>query len=109
MAKKRQAKLPGKKAARKPGRRAKMTGGRRVVAKKRKAKLSKKTAARPPRRRAKTADMADGTVQQPPYKCETTDQAGTCLKFYLNPRTKQYNLPPGGERVNCTECEYYFD
>jgi hypothetical protein len=45
----------------------------------------------------------------PPYKCETTDEPGVCLRFNRNPRTGQYNLPRGGIRVQCTECEYFFD
>ena len=45
----------------------------------------------------------------PPYKCETTDEPGVCLKFNRNPRTGQYNLPREGTRVKCTDCEYFFD
>ena len=59
--------------------------------------------------RAKVASAARAKVTAPPYKCETADEPGVCLKFYLNPRTGQYNLPPGGERVKCSDCEYFFD
>jgi hypothetical protein len=61
---------------------------------------AKKVAARP-----KPKPGAAG----PPYKCETTDEPGVCLRFNLNPRTGQYNLPPGGIKMNCTDCEYFFD
>jgi hypothetical protein len=55
------------------------------------------------------AAAAVSNVQQPPYKCATTDVQGVCLKFYLNPQTKNYDQPPGGERVNCGACQYFFD
>jgi hypothetical protein len=48
-------------------------------------------------------------ADSPPYKCETTDEPGVCLRFNRNPRTGQYNLPPGGIRVQCTDCENFFD
>jgi hypothetical protein len=48
-------------------------------------------------------------VEQPPYKCETTDEPGVCLRFNRNPATGQYNLPRGGIRMNCADCEYWFD
>jgi len=60
---------------------------------------AKKAAAQP---RAKADDG-------PPYKCQTTDEPGTCLRFNRNPRTGQYNLPPGGIRMKCADCEYFFD
>ena len=75
---------------------------------KKKAAMKKKATAKS-KRRAKIATVAGAGGQQPPYKCETTGQQGTCLKFYRNPRTGQYNLPPGGERVKCSDCEYFFD
>lgn len=45
----------------------------------------------------------------PPYRCERTFDPTTCLKFYRNPRNGLYDLPPGGERVNCTQCLYFFE
>src|SRR5437764_9399269 len=53
--------------------------------------------------------MTRALTAHSPYKCETTDIPGTCLKFYWNERAKKFNLPPGGERVPCSECRYWFD
>jgi hypothetical protein len=44
----------------------------------------------------------------PPHKCARTQEQGVCLKFYPN-ANGHYVLPPGGERVNCTECLYFFE
>jgi len=44
----------------------------------------------------------------PPYKCARTIETDVCLKFYRNPANGLYDLPPGGERVDCTECQYFF-
>jgi hypothetical protein len=48
-------------------------------------------------------------VASPPYRCERTAEEGVCLKFYRNPRNGLYDLPPGGERVDCTDCLYFFE
>ena len=48
-------------------------------------------------------------TDNPPYKCDTTGEPGVCLRFNRNPRTGQYNLPPRGIRVSCTDCKYFFD
>ena len=45
----------------------------------------------------------------PPYKCQRTIEDGVCLRFRLNQATGQYDLPPGGERVNCVDCAYFFE
>jgi hypothetical protein len=45
----------------------------------------------------------------PPYKCQTTPVAGSCLRFNWNPADRQYNLPPGGILMNCADCQYFFD
>jgi hypothetical protein len=45
----------------------------------------------------------------PPYKCGRTQEEDICLRFYRNPANGLYDLPPGGERVNCTECLYFFE
>jgi hypothetical protein len=45
----------------------------------------------------------------PPYKCAKTIGPGICLKFYRNPENGLYDLPPGGERVNCEACLYFFE
>ena len=59
----------------------------------------------------KPSDAAAGADggNDPPYKCETTDKPGVCLRFNRNPQTGQYNLPAGGIRMQCTECQYFFD
>ena len=61
----------------------------------------KKPAAKP-KPKAKPANL-------PPYKCETTDEPGVCLRFNRDPKTGRYNQPPGGIRMRCEECEYFFD
>jgi hypothetical protein len=53
-------------------------------------------------------DAAHNENGNPPYKCEPTAVDGVCLKYYWNPADQAYNLPPGGERLNCQECQYYF-
>jgi len=73
---------------------------------KRKAAPKKKKAAKP-RGTARMVTAAAGAP--PPYKCERTLVPGVCLKFNRNPATGQYNLPPGGIRVDCSECEYFFE
>jgi hypothetical protein len=45
----------------------------------------------------------------PSYRCERTAEPGICLKFYRNPRNGLYDLPPGGERVDCANCLYFFE
>lgn len=27
-----------------------------------------------------------------------------CLRFYLNPQTGLYDMPPGGEKISCSDC-----
>jgi hypothetical protein len=53
--------------------------------------------------------VAAGTSAGPPYKCQTTLEPGVCLRFNRDPSTGQYNLPPEGIRVSCTDCQYWFD
>jgi hypothetical protein len=67
-----------------------------AAAKKGKTKSAKKAA------KARAAPL-------PPYKCQTTLVAGTCLRFNLNPKTKQYDLPPGGIPMDCKDCKWFFD
>jgi len=45
----------------------------------------------------------------PSYRCERTAEPGICLKFHRNPRNGLYDLPPGGEPMNCTDCLYFFE
>jgi hypothetical protein len=97
MAKKRKAKSVAKKRKARP------------VAKKRKAKPAKRKARARPKSREKPKLGVAIAGAGPPYKCETTLEPGVCLRFNRNPRTGQYNLPPAGERVNCTDCQYFFD
>ena len=67
----------------------------------------------PKRKRAapkrKKAAKRSARKAPPPYKCETTGERGVCLRFNRNPRTGKYNLPPGGIRMRCSECEHFFD
>jgi hypothetical protein len=65
---------------------------------------------RKPRRRAVSPLAApEPTASRPPYKCARTPNEQDCLKFYWNETEQRYNLPRGGERVRCADCEYYFD
>src|ERR1700731_4199738 len=97
MAKKKKSK-PAKKKA---------TPKTKAVSKKRTA-LAKNAA---PKKKAKPRGAARPAAAggPPPYKCQTTLEPGVCLRFNRNPATGQYNLPPGGTRVNCSDCEYFFD
>ena len=85
--------------------------GGKVVAKKAKAKKVKTGKAVVKKAKAKKvgAKLRAMRTGHPPYKCQTTDEPGVCLRFNRNPRTGQYNLPPGGIRVKCTDCEFFFD
>jgi hypothetical protein len=72
--------------------------------------MAKKGKAKAVKTRAKAKVRRRRAVEPPPpYKCRTTLEPGWCLRFDQNPRTGQYNLPPGGTRVRCTECDYWFD
>jgi hypothetical protein len=52
----------------------------------------------------------DATPPNPvPYKCGRTADPNVCLKFYFSPESGLYDLPPGGEIVDCTECEHFFE
>jgi hypothetical protein len=76
------------------------------MAKRRKVKATpKKVKAKP---RGKQRMTAAGGGAPPPYKCRTTLEPGVCLRFNLNPATGQYNLPPGGVRMSCPTCQYFF-
>jgi hypothetical protein len=80
------------------------------MAKKRKTKAAKKTSSAKKKKVApKRLRTARAAAAAPPYKCATTLEPGVCLRFNRNPRTGQYNLPPGGIRVPCNTCEYFFD
>jgi hypothetical protein len=74
------------------------------MAKGKKARPAKK--AMVPNARQRAAIRKSESV--PPYKCERTLEPGICLKFYLEATTGQYNQPPGGERVPCSTCKYFF-
>jgi hypothetical protein len=41
---------------------------------------------------------------QPPYICVSTGPGGPCLRFYLDPATGSYTIPPGGEVMDCAVC-----
>jgi hypothetical protein len=41
----------------------------------------------------------------PPHKCVRTPNG--CLKFFPD-RDGAYLLPPGGQAVDCAECQYWF-
>jgi hypothetical protein len=43
-----------------------------------------------------------------PYKCSTLGGGGTCLMFYRNPKTGDYDRPPAGIPVACTSCKFFF-
>jgi hypothetical protein len=79
------------------------------MAKKPNAKSANKKPTPRSRGTANIATATGRTPPDPPYKCQTTLEPGVCLRFNRNPATGQYNLPPGGIRVNCKDCEYFFD
>ena len=76
---------------------------------KRQAALPKKAKAKPPARARVAA--AGGPPGGIPYKCAPAGAPGSgqCLKFYWNPRTQAWDTPPEGERVNCSDCKWFFD
>jgi hypothetical protein len=47
-------------------------------------------------------------AQAPRAKCQRAVE-GMCLKFFRNPANGFYELPAGGERVNCRECLDFFE
>ena len=77
------------------------------MAKARKSKSRPRKAKVAPKRKMGVAAAAGGAL--PPYKCMTTPVQGVCLRFNLDPATGQYNQPPGGIRMNCTACQYFFN
>lgn len=79
------------------------------MAKKAKATAKKATGAKKAKTKKAATKPKAMLSAAPPYKCETTDEPGTCLRFNRNPKTGQYNLPREGIRVNCTDCEFFFD
>jgi hypothetical protein len=70
---------------------------RKAAAPKKKAKKAKKVVVR----------AVAGMAAPPPYRCVHTPQDGVCLRFNLNPATGRYDLPPGGIRVSCDECQHF--
>jgi hypothetical protein len=103
MAKKRRPNLAKKKASQK-----KKAPSKKKAAATRKPTPKAKAAPRAKRRVPIVGAALARAAAGPPYKCQTTLEPGVCLRFNRNPDTGQYNLPPGGIRVSCTECEYFF-
>jgi hypothetical protein len=93
-------KTPAKKAA------AKKASAKKALTKK--AGTKKSSTKKAARKRAPSTRPEISAVEPPPYKCETTDETGVCLRFNRNPVTGQYNLPAGGIRMNCSECQWFF-
>lgn len=87
-----------------------------------KRQSSEETTAKPPRPRLKLpkgfkrptsisaadAHMLVATTAAsfgpPPYVCVSTGPGGPCLRFYLDPATGSYTIPPGGEVIDCAVC-----
>jgi hypothetical protein len=89
-----------KKAAPKKAVVRKAAGAKKKAAKK--AAKKKVRALRPAHAGALMAGMA-----ATPYRCVYTAQDDVCLRFEYNPATGRYDLPPGGVRVPCAQCEYF--
>jgi hypothetical protein len=99
---------------RKPHSARKTAARKKKATPKKKAAATKKRAPKPkaaprPKRKVPMVGATFAASAAPPYKCQTTLESGVCLRFNRNPATGQYNLPPGGIRVSCTDCEYFFD
>lgn len=107
MAKKAKAKKRGPGNA--TGSKAKKTGTRKTAVKRAATKKAKTKKAKTKKAPAKKSTTRGGPTLGPPYKCDTTDEPGVCLKFNLDPRTGRYDQPPGGTRVKCSDCKYFFD
>jgi|ERR1700722_8554024 hypothetical protein len=73
-----------------------------------KAGTKKSATKKAARKRAPSTRPEISVAEPPPYKCATTDEPGVCLRFNRNP-TGQYNLPAGGIRMNCSDCQWFFD
>lgn len=73
-----------------------------------KAELKAKPGKPPTKAKLKAKPKAK-PAGRPPYKCETTDEPGVCLRFDRDPKTGRYNQPPEGIRMSCKDCEYFFD
>jgi hypothetical protein len=56
-----------------------------------------------------TAGAGTSAGGDPPYKCELTLVQGVCLRFNRDPVTGHYDSPPGGIRMRCADCQYFFE
>jgi hypothetical protein len=86
------------------------------MAKKRKAKVTKKKAAAPKKAESKSRAKARfAAAGGPPdgilYKCDPsgTPGSGHCLRFNWNPKTQNWDTPPEGIPMNCSDCKWFFD
>jgi hypothetical protein len=56
-------------------------------------------------RKKKTAPRKASVAFKPPHKCQETMSG--CLMFFPDDNG-DYDLPPGGKPVDCSECKYWF-
>jgi hypothetical protein len=105
---------PTKRASQKAGSRkkaAKKTPAKKTASKKSAAKKAapKKSPSRKGATKKSTARKLTPKAApfRPPYRCQTTPEDGVCLRFNWNEAEQAYNLPTGGIRVSCLECEYF--
>lgn len=111
-AKKAKAKKAAKKAVKKAAKKmrpakagkAAKKAAKAVRAKKAGKKLAKKAVPKKARVGAARA-LAGG---EPDHRCQRTLDDGICLKFTFNAASGQFDLPRGGERVPCSECQHFF-
>jgi hypothetical protein len=40
----------------------------------------------------------------PPFICVSTGPGGPCLRFFRDPNTGDFTVPPGGEVIDCATC-----
>jgi hypothetical protein len=68
--------------------------------------VSPKKASKKPAKKAAPKKAKFGA--EPDHRCKRTLDPGTCLKFFFNPASGEFDDPPEGLRVPCSACEKFF-
>jgi len=76
-----------------------------------KAKTTKKRPAAPRKAGKARAAIAGGPPGGVLYRCDPAGAPGSnqCLRFDWNPQSQWWDYPPEGKRMNCSDCEWFFD
>jgi len=67
--------------------------------------MAKKKSAAPPKK--VTPGGPPGGIL---YKCDPSGKPGSnrCLRFNWNPKTRNWDSPPEGIPMNCSDCKWFF-